>query len=169
MKVVPLLCLLETNVIEFLISGKRYITFVKGFSIVNFKNKCMKSLNLIKNDPWLEPYREAIESRCQYAIDKEDALTGNGKQSLSDMASGYLYFGLHKIDNGWIFREWAPNAIDIYLIGTFNSWMKDEQYRLKSLKNGVWEIKLAEEMLHHGDLFKLLVEWNGGSGERIPA
>jgi len=129
----------------------------------------MKSLNLIKNDPWLEPYREAIESRCQYAIDKEDALTGNGKQSLSDMASGYLYFGLHKIDNGWIFREWAPNAIDIYLIGTFNSWMKDEQYRLKSLKNGVWEIKLAEEMLHHGDLFKLLVEWNGGSGERIPA
>ena len=169
MKVVPLLCLLETNVIEFLISGKRYITFVKGFSIVNLKNKCMKSLNLIKNDPWLEPYREAIESRCQYAIDKEESLTDNGKQSLSDMASGYLYFGLHKMDDGWIFREWAPNAVDIYLIGTFNSWRKDEQYRLKSLKNGVWEIKLAEEMLHHGDLFKLFIEWNGGSGERIPA
>ena len=169
MKVVPLLCLLETNVIEFLISGKRYITFVKGFSIVNLKNKCMKSLNLIKNDPWLEPYREAIESRCQYAIDKEKSLTDNGKQSLSDMASGYLYFGLHKMDDGWIFREWAPNAVDIYLIGTFNSWRKDEQYRLKSLKNGAWEIKLAEEMLHHGDLFKLFIEWNGGSGERIPA
>ena len=129
----------------------------------------MKSLNLIKNDPWLEPYREAIESRCQYAIDKEESLTDNGKQSLSDMASGYLYFGLHKMDDGWIFREWAPNAVDIYLIGTFNSWRKYEQYRLKSLKNGVWEIKLAEEMLHHGDLFKLFIEWNGGSGERIPA
>ena len=129
----------------------------------------MKALNLIKNDPWLEPYREAIEGRCQYAMDKERSLTGKGKQSLSDMASGYLYFGLQKTYDGWIFREWAPNATAIYMIGTFNDWKKDEQYRLKLLGNGVWEIKLEEDMLHHGDLFKLLVEWNGGSGERIPA
>ena len=56
----------------------------------------MESLNLIKNDPWLEPYKAAIEGRYQYVVDKENNLTNKGKISLSDFASGYLYFGLHK-------------------------------------------------------------------------
>ena len=50
----------------------------------------MESLNLIKNDPWLAPYKEAIEGRYQYVIDKEKSLTNKGKQTLSEMASGYL-------------------------------------------------------------------------------
>lgn len=66
----------------------------------------MESLNLIKNDPWLAPYKEAIEGRYQYVIDKEKSLTNNGKQTLAEMASGYLYFGLHKTNKGWVFREW---------------------------------------------------------------
>ena len=70
----------------------------------------MESLNLIKNDPWLAPYEAAIEGRYQYVIDKEKSLTNNGKLTLSEMASGYLYFGLHKTTKGWVFREWAPNA-----------------------------------------------------------
>ena len=41
---------------------------------------------------------------------------------------------------------------------------------MKKLKNGQdWEIKLPAKALKHGDLFKLLVKWNGGQGERIPA
>ena len=129
----------------------------------------MESLNLIKNDPWLAPYKEAIEGRYQYVVNKEKNLTGNGRQTLSEMASGYLYFGLHKTKSGWVFREWAPNATAIYLIGTFNEWKKDDRYKLQRLGNGIWEIALAEGLLHHEDLFKLLVEWEGGSGERIPA
>jgi len=129
----------------------------------------MKSLNLIKNDPWLSPYKDAIEGRYQYVINKEKDLTCDGKQTLSELASGYLYFGLHKLTDGWVFREWAPNATDIYLIGDFNDWQKNNNYKLKYLENGVWEIHLAENLLHHGDLFKLLVEWKGGYGERIPA
>ena len=129
----------------------------------------MESLNLIKNDPWLAPYKEAIEGLYQYVIDKEKSLTNNGKQTLAEMASGYLYFGLHKTNKGWVFREWAPNATAIYLIGTFNDWKKDERYKMRRLGYGVWEIALEEELLRHEDLFKLLVEWDGGSGERIPA
>ena len=129
----------------------------------------MESLNLIKNDPWLAPYKEAIEGRYQYVVNKEKNLTGNGRQTLSEMASGYLYFGLHKTKSGWVFREWAPNATAIYLIGTFNEWKKDDRYKLQRLGNGIWEIALAEGLLRHEDLFKLLVEWEGGSGERIPA
>ena len=129
----------------------------------------MQSLQLIKNDPWLSPYQAAINGRHQYFITKENILTNNKQQTLSEFASGHLYFGLHKTTQGWVFREWAPNATAIYLIGDFNNWQKDEHYRMNRLENGNWEITLEEEMLHHADLFKLLMEWNGGSGERIPA
>jgi len=129
----------------------------------------MERLKLIQNDPWLEPYKEAIEGRYRHIIEKEGSLTNQGKRSLSDFASGYLYFGLHKTQEGWILREWAPNATAIYLVGTFNQWQKEEQYKLNRIDNGVWEIKLPVEVLHHEDLYKLVVEWKGGSGERIPA
>ncbi len=52
----------------------------------------METLNLIKNDPWLEPFADAINGRHQHAIDKESELTNKGKLTLSDFASGYLYF-----------------------------------------------------------------------------
>ncbi|MCD7937783.1 MAG: alpha amylase C-terminal domain-containing protein [Tannerellaceae bacterium] len=129
----------------------------------------MKVLKLISNDPWLAPFEAAVEGRSQYVKNKENVLTQDGKISLSDFASGYLYFGLHKTPAGWVFREWAPNATAIYLIGTFNNWKKEEAYRMKRLENGVWEIILQENLLHHEDIFKLWMEWDGGAGERIPA
>ena len=43
-----------------------------------------KTLNLIKNDPWLEPFADAIAGRHQFVLDKEAELTNKGKQTLSD-------------------------------------------------------------------------------------
>ncbi len=126
-------------------------------------------LKLIKNDPWLKPYTEAIEGRFNYVIHKEALLTNNGKTSLSDYASGYTYFGLHKTKHEWIFREWAPNATAIYIVGTFNNWQKLDEYKLQPKANGEWEIKLPLKAIGHGDLFKLIVSWHGGESERIPA
>lgn len=45
----------------------------------------METLNLIKNDPWLEPFADAINGRHQHAIDKESELTNKGKLTLSDL------------------------------------------------------------------------------------
>ena len=127
-------------------------------------------LKLIENDPWLEPFAPAIEGRYQRVLDKELELTG-GKMSLTDFASGHMYFGLHRTRKGWVFREWAPNAKDIYLIGDFNNWQVKPEYRLKKVKrsNGVWELELKADEMKHGDLFKMKVYWEGGEGERIPA
>jgi 1,4-alpha-glucan branching enzyme len=100
---------------------------------------------------------------------KEAEFTDGGKQTLSDFASGYLYFGLHKTPEGWVLREWAPNATAIYLIGTFNGWQKSEDFRFCRKENGNWEIVLPADVLHHEDLYKLLIEWERGCGERIPA
>jgi len=130
-----------------------------------------KHIGLVKNDPWLEPYEDAIRGRHDHAEWMIGQLTQNGKQSLSDFASGYLYFGLHRTARGgWVLREWAPNASEIYVIGDFNNWQENEKYQMKRLgKSGNWEIKLPKAALKHGDLFKLKVKWIGGEGERIPA
>lgn len=127
----------------------------------------MKTLKLIKSDPYLKPYASAIQGRYDYALRREKELVG--EQTLSEWANGYMYFGLHKTQDGWILREWAPNATAIYVVGDFNAWEKREDYRLYALENGVWECKLPLDAMHHGEHYKLLVEWLGGAGERIPS
>ena len=49
------------------------------------------------------------------------------------------------------------------------NWEEKAAYKLKKLKNGNWEINLPADAIHHGDLYKLNVYWEGGQGERIPA
>ena len=136
------------------------------------RRKCMANehIGLVAHDGWLEPYEDAIRGRHDHAVWKLNQLTQNGKRSLSDFATGHLYFGLHRTDKGWVFREWAPNATDIYLIGDFNGWQEDDAYRCKRVSDsGNWEIELPADKLKHGDLYKMKVHWNGGEGERIPA
>lgn len=127
----------------------------------------MDKLMLVKRDPYLKPFENQMVERYKYAIRKEQDLTQGA--SLSEFATGYLYFGLHKQPKKWVFREWAPNATAIYLVGDFNGWKEDAKYQLKPLKNGVWEAVMPEKAMKHGDLYKMIVHWNGGQGERIPA
>ena len=127
-----------------------------------------KTLNIIKNDPWLEPFAPAIIGRHNDAVNKELELCGpDGK--LESFANAHNYFGLHRTADGWVFREWAPNATSITLIGDFSKWKELKKYSLKPKKNGVWELKLKADAIHHGDLYKMIVTWDGGRGERIPA
>ena len=55
----------------------------------------LKQLKLVKSDEWLAPFAPAIEGRHQHVIDKMTEITG-GKQKLSEFATGYLYYGLHR-------------------------------------------------------------------------
>ena len=128
-------------------------------------------IGLVMNDGWLEPFEDAIRGRHDHALWKLNQLTRNGKLKLSDFANGHEYFGLHQTPRGqWVFREWAPNATDIYLVGDFNNWQEDDKYRCKRIEGtGNWELKLPKKAMKHGDLFKMHVKWNGGEGERIPA
>lgn len=128
----------------------------------------MNILPIIESDPYLVPFADAIYGRYEYFEKVEKKLTGE-IQTLSDFATGYLYFGLHRQTDGWVFREWAPNATAIFLIGDFNNWQRHPQYQLKKLQNGIWEVRLPDYAIAHSQLYKLLIEWDGGSGERIPA
>ena len=126
-------------------------------------------LKIIERDGYLAPHSLAIDGRYRYFLSKEKELTKNGRQTLSDFASGYLYFGLHKTSTGWVFREWAPNATRIVLIGDFSDWQELPEYELKQLAGGVWEKKMPRKALIHGQHYKMRVYWDGGCGERIPA
>ena len=126
-------------------------------------------IKLVKNDPWLEPFEEAIKGRHEYALHKLNQLTRN-TGNLSEFADGHLYFGLHRTPRQWVLREWAPNATAIYMIGEFNDWKEDEAYALKRIPGtDNWELKLPAKALHHEQLYKLSMHWQGGQGERIPA
>jgi 1,4-alpha-glucan branching enzyme len=126
-------------------------------------------LKIIENDPWLTPYTGAIEGRHDHALWRESQLTG-GKVSLKDFASGYLYYGLQRTADGWTFREWAPNATEIFLIGDFSGWEEQERFRLSRINEaGDWELRIPLGMIGHGQHYKMRVKWNGGQGDRIPA
>lgn len=136
----------------------------------NTKSNEPKHIGLVVNDGYLAPYEDAIRGRHDHALWKLGQLTHNGKISLEDFASGYDYYGLHKLSKGWVFREWAPNATAIYLVGDFNNWQETERYKAKRIEGtGNWELKISEKGMKHGDLYKMHVYWEGGNGERIPA
>ena len=87
-----------------------------------------KHIGLVEHDKYLEPFEEAIQGRHDHALWKLNQLTHNGETSLSDFASGYEYYGLHRLKDGWVFREWAPNATGIFLVGDFNNWTETAAY-----------------------------------------
>ncbi len=118
-------------------------------------------------DPWLDPYREIIEARLTYISDREKLFTGG--RTLTDYANGHHWYGLHRTGKGWIFREHAPNATSVILTGTFSRWKEDRRYALTLTAEGDWVGEFDAEMLSHGDLYKMIVRWKGGHGERIPA
>ncbi len=127
-------------------------------------------LRIMRDDEYLRPYAAAINGRHYNALYKIAQLTHNNQETLSSFASGYLYFGLHRVARSWIFREWAPNATDIYLVGDFNDWKETPKYRAKRIEGtNNWELRLPASAIHHGDLYKMSVHWPGGQGERIPA
>lgn len=115
---------------------------------------------IYESDPWLEPWKDAIEARHQRIEEASEKFLE---------ANGHLYYGLHKDKEGWVIREWAPNANAIYLIGEFNNWKRSRAFAFSPVGNGNWELRLPDFYLRHGELYKLWIEWPGGGGERLPA
>ncbi len=129
----------------------------------------MDELKLWVDDPWLEPYQKIIRDRYRKVVVKGLEISGYGN-SLKSAVNSHLYYGIHKDGKGnRVFREWAPGATAVYLICDLNGWKKDDNFRFSKIGEGNWELILPLNLLSHGQLFKWLVCWNGGEGERLPA
>ena len=118
-------------------------------------------------DPWLRPYREAVDARHARILADRRKLAGDGPMGAA--VNNHIYYPLHREDGRWVIREWAPNASRIFLVGDFNNWKRTEAYSFRPVGAGNWELSLPEMFLRHGELYKLWVEWPGGGGERLPA
>jgi len=127
----------------------------------------MKIPKFAKNDPYLIPFAPAIIGRLEAAATTEKQLLQ--KLSLSEFSQGHKWYGLHRDENHWVIRDWAPNATAVYLIGEFNDWQELPDYQLNSLGSGNWEIKLPHSKMSHNNLYAFSIHWNGGQGKRIPA
>jgi len=139
------------------------------------QNNCTKNKidhvvqSLLQSDPYLKPYENIIARRLLNIETTEKRLTSD-KITLADFAAGHEYFGLHYADEHWVLREWAPNAIQIFLVGNMTGWQQKEEFGLHRLADGeVWEIRLPSEALNHLDLYRLRIHWPGGEGDRIPS
>ena len=89
-------------------------------------------MKIYETDPYLLPYKEAIDLRNENIIRLKERFASEG--SLSAAVNNHLYYDLHKdADGSWLFREWAPNANKIYLIGEFNNWKRSPSYSLQPM------------------------------------
>ena len=122
--------------------------------------------DIVNNDPYLKEFEKFFTGRFQRFKKKIAQLDKNG--DINNFANGHNFFGCHKTTDGWIFREWAPNATEIFLVGEHSNWKPLDKFSFKKLANH-WELHVEEEYLHKGSLYRLLIRWNGGEGERIPA
>ena len=122
--------------------------------------------SILKIDPYLEPFKDDLELRMDNYFHKRAELVGE-KGKLSDFADGYLYFGIHRTDKGWVYREWAPAAEAMYVTGDFNGW-DVTGYPMTALENGVFEATFPADMLAVGQKIQAVVIHNGQTLRRIP-
>ncbi len=122
---------------------------------------------ILKIDPQLMPFEKDFDLRMQNYRRKKKALLAPG-QTLSDFANGHLFFGFHRADGGWYYREWAPGADAVYLTGDFNGWDR-HAHPLTKKENGVFELFLpGEDALTQGMKVMTVVVRGGWELERIP-
>ena len=124
------------------------------------------SYKIIKIDPMLAPFEKDINLRMENFKRKKKELLGNNL-SLSDFANGHKYFGFHKTENGWVYREWAPGAESIYLTGDFNDW-NESSHPMSKLENGVFEILVDGDSIQEGQKIQAIVVSGGQNLRRIP-
>src|SRR5687768_2855426 len=131
---------------------------------------------LISSDSWLESHRHdllARQSRFKTALARFDPTGG----LMGQISLGHRYFGfnrgeLHGKPGLW-YREWAPGALQLRLIGDFNNWDRWGNPMVRD-EFGVWSLFLPDEKfgqkLVHGGRVKVHVVGEDSSGrDRIPA
>lgn len=129
-------------------------------------------MKIVEQDSWLEPVQDEVYARYQRFKNREQHILAQSG-SLSQFASAYQYFGFHldKKENAWIYREWAPAAKGLFLIGDFNNW-EFFTHPMRNIGNGIWEIYLPIDnytSINHLSNIKVVVQTETGTQARIPA
>jgi 1,4-alpha-glucan branching enzyme len=131
---------------------------------------------LIAGDPWLEPFAGQLRQRWEHYLRMRDGIQQAGGL-LGAISQGHHYFGFNRGEHagkkGIWYREWAPAAAQLHLIGDFNGWNRSEHPMTRDTF-GVWSIFLpdspsGQSALAHGSKVKVHVASAAGRMDRIPA
>jgi 1,4-alpha-glucan branching enzyme len=139
------------------------------------ETKLPEGAGLVAIDPWLEPHRAALVdryNRYRGALRKFDATGG----LLGEISKGHHHFGFNRGEFGgkrgvW-YREWAPGALQLRVIGDFNGWDRWAHPMVRD-EFGVWTLFFPDDKfgdkLVHGSQVKVHVVGHDSSGmDRIP-
>ena len=122
---------------------------------------------IFRFDKKLKEFSKDFNLRMERYQKKYKELVPDGS-SLADFANGHNYFGFHKTETGWFYREWAPAAECVYLTGDFCNWDRTA-YPLKKLDSGVFELFLeGTDTLRDGMKVMAVIHSGGKELERIP-
>ena len=125
------------------------------------------SYKIVELDPSLKHFEGDINLRMDLYKKKKKELVKRGS-TLKEFANAHEYYGIHHVEGGWVYREWAPSAYQLYLEGEFNNW-NQTSHPLKKLENGNWEIFLeGDKALWEGCKVKTVVDANMTRTEHIP-
>jgi 1,4-alpha-glucan branching enzyme len=130
---------------------------------------------LIAGDPWLEPYADKLRARHAHYRKVMAQFEPHGG-ILGQVSQGHRYFGFNRGElwgkPGVWYREWAPAALQLRLIGDFNGW---DRFATPLVRDsfGVWSIFLPDDKyagkLVHGSRVKVHVVTETTRMDRIPA
>ncbi len=131
---------------------------------------------LIAGDSWLEPYTPQLRQRWKHYLKMREGIEKAGGL-LESVSQGHHYFGFNRGNKdgkaGIWYREWAPAAAQLHLIGDFNSWNRSSHPMTRDAF-GVWaiflpDLKPGQATLTHGGKIKVQVDSASGRMDRIPA
>ena len=122
---------------------------------------------LLELNPQLQHFAGDIDLRMFLYRATKNRILGPD-QTLNDFANAHNYYGFHRTETGWVYRDWAPSAYQLYLEGEFNNW-NQTSHPLKPIGNGNWEIHLeGEDALWDGCKVKTVVDANMTRTEHLP-
>ena len=123
-----------------------------------------EALRILDIDPYLQPFEKDLQLRKQLYLAARERL--GAEKSLSELANGHHYFGFHQLEDCWVYREWAPNADKIALVGDFNGW-NNQKHLMTRIGEGNWEIKIPGK-LPHSSKVRIRITANERTFDRIP-
>ena len=122
--------------------------------------------HILKTHPELVPFEGDINLRMERYKNKLYQLL-QGKTSLKDFANAHKYYGFHHQPDGWVYREWAPAADQLYLAGEFNDWAWTKT-PMEKKDNGNWELFLPGDTLHKGSKVITIVQNGDHLTQHLP-
>ena len=131
---------------------------------------------MVSRDPWLEPYTLGLIRRHENLKQALARVSGTDG-SLEAITTGHRYFGFNRGERdgqpGLWYREWAPGARALFLIGDFNFWDRGA-HPLARDEYGVWHLFLPADpwagRLTHGSRVKVhIIGADGSARDRVPA